>query len=142
MKKLLVIAGLLMSIQLLHAQEPTKRVHVNFEPGDLVTSNTGRLLDGELSQAKEPYSPLIVGVYNDKTATSNMPAILDAGIAYVKFDPSNGPVAAGDYITSSSKAGYGMKATTSGFVVGVVLESSEKATGLVKIRVQPTWVKQ
>lgn len=142
MKKLLIISGLLFCFNLLQAQEPTKRVHATFEQGDLVTSSTARISDGELSKASEAYSPLIVGVYNEKTATSLMPAILVDGIAYIKFDPSNGQVKVGDYVTSGSKPGYSIKATQSGFVVGVVLEDSGNSTGLLKIRVQPTWIKQ
>ncbi len=142
MKKLLVIAGLLLSIQLLHAQEPTQKKHVAFDQGDLVVSNTARLSDGELSKSSEPYSPLIVGVYNEKTETRLVPQVLVDGIAYVKFDASNGTVSVGDYVTSSSKAGYSMKATQSGYVVGVVIGVSDKDSGLIKIRVQPSWVKQ
>lgn len=142
MKKLIVISGLLLCFNLLQAQEPTKRVHAAFEPGDLVTSNTARISDGELSKASEAYSPLVVGVYSEKTATSLMPAILVDGIAYIKFDPSNGHVKMGDYVTSGSKPGYSIKATQSGYVVGVVLEDSNDNTSLLKIRIQPTWVKQ
>lgn len=142
MKKVLIISSLLLCFHLLQAQEPTKRNHVKFEAGDLVSSNTARLSDGELSKATGPYSPYVVGVYNERTETSNMPAILYDGIAYVKFDASNGTIAPGDYITSSSKQGHGMKATQSGYVIGVALEPADAATRLVKIRVQPTWVKQ
>lgn len=141
MKNIIVIAILMLSFQLVQGQEPTKKKHVAFEQGDLVMSNTARLSDGELDKANEAYSPLVVGVYNDKTANSLMPAILVDGIAYIKYDPSNGSVAVGDYITSSTKPGYSMKATKTGYIVGVVLESSN-GSGLVKIRIQPMWVKQ
>lgn len=131
----------MLCIQVLRAQEPTKRTHTTFEHGDLVVSSTARLSDGELSKANEQYSPLVVGVYNEKTETSLMPVILSEGIAYIKFDASNGHVAAGDYITSGAKPGYGIKATQAGFVVGVVLEDSKNANGLLKIRLQPMWAK-
>ncbi|CAN5214736.1 hypothetical protein BH09BAC1_BH09BAC1_18070 [soil metagenome] len=142
MKKLFFIAVILLSIQLLHAQEPSKRTHVIFEAGDLVSSNTARISDGDLAKANEPYSPLVIGVYNEASGNSTIPRILCDGIAYIKFDPSNGAVSAGDFITSSAKAGYGMKATKAGFVVGVVLDGADKNSGLIKIRVQPMWVKQ
>ncbi len=142
MKKLFIIASLLFCIQMLQAQEPTKRNHATFEHGDLVASNTARLSDGEFSKAIGAYSPLVVGVYAEKTETSLMPTILVDGIAYIKFDASNGQVKVGDYVTSGSKPGYSIKATQTGYVVGVVLEDSSGDTGLVKIRIQPTWVKQ
>lgn len=140
MKKLFVISSLLLLFQLLQAQEPTKRNHVTFDSGDIVISNTGRTSDGELSKTAEAYSPLVVGVFSEATAQSNVPRILTDGIAYVKFDPTNGNVVPGDHITTSAKTGYGMKATRSGFVIGVVLESTANSKGLLKIRVQPAWI--
>lgn len=138
MKKLLVISSLLLLFQLLHAQEPTRRNHAAFINGDIVISNTGRMSDSELSKTTEAYSPLVVGVYYEASAESNIPRVLTDGIAYVSFDPTNGSVVAGDHITTSTLSGKGMKATRSGFVIGVVLEAP--TGGLVKIRVQPTWV--
>lgn len=128
---------LLFLVQASYAQ--TERKHVDFEPGDLVVSTTGRLADGELDKAAEPYAENIVGVFTEGAGMSKMPGILQNGIAYIKFDPSNGEVKVGDYITSSSKTGYGMKATKPGVVVGVALETS--GTGLLKIRIQPGWMK-
>lgn len=45
-----------------------------------------------------------------------------AGRVPTKVSTENGPIKAGDYITSSSQAGVGMKATKPGRVVGVALE--------------------
>ena len=41
----------------------------------------------------------------------------------VKVTTENGPVAPGDYLTTSSKPGYAMKATHSGQVIGRVMGS-------------------
>ena len=59
------------------------------------------------------------------------------GIAHVRYNLQNGPIQKGDYITISSEAGVGMKATESGFTVGVALESSDaiEKPGLIKVRV-------
>lgn len=120
--------------------QATQRVKVDFQNGDIVASNTGRL-DGEFSKTTEAGSDFIVGVYNTSTEVKNVPAILSSGIAYVKFDHSNGEVVKGDLITSSKVSGKGMKANASGMMVGVALESSTSDTELLKILVQPAWVK-
>lgn len=121
-------------------QAPTRN-NVVFDSGDLVVSSTGRIFDGELSRAQEPYAENIVGVFNTSTLTRNVPSIFESGIAYVKFDAENGHVQKGDYITSSTKPGHAMKAVQSGFVAGIALEDSERKEGLVKVRVQVAWVK-
>lgn len=64
-------------------------------------------------------------------------AIITEGIAHVRYNLQNGPIQKGDYITISSEAGVGMKATESGFTIGVALESSDatEKPGLIKVRV-------
>ncbi|NCS97735.1 MAG: hypothetical protein GW762_04065 [Candidatus Pacebacteria bacterium] len=67
-----------------------------------------------------------------------LPVIAD-GTAYVAVSGENGPINEGDLITSSSKPGVGMKATKSGFTLGVAEESYAGSTaeeqGLVAIRI-------
>ncbi|MBI2054492.1 MAG: hypothetical protein HYT39_00095, partial [Candidatus Sungbacteria bacterium] len=46
----------------------------------------------------------------------------------VKVSTESGPIAIGNRITSSSLAGVGMKATTSGMTVGIALESFDEST--------------
>ncbi len=64
-------------------------------------------------------------------------AIIKDNVAYVRYNLQNGPIAKGDYITISDEAGVGMKATQSGFTVGLALENSDKTEqpGLLKMRV-------
>jgi hypothetical protein len=64
-------------------------------------------------------------------------AVITEGIAHLCYNLQNGPIQKGDYITISSEAGVGMKATESGFTVGVALESSDatEKPGLIKVRV-------
>lgn len=70
-------------------------------------------------------------------AENTLPVISD-GTAYVAVTGENGPIAEGDLITSSSKPGYGMKATKSGFTLGVAEENyagtTAEDTGIVAIR--------
>jgi hypothetical protein len=44
--------------------------------------------------------------------------VISTGIAYVRVTTANGPIYAGDTITSSDTVGVGMKATKSGFILG------------------------
>ena len=53
--------------------------------------------------------------------------VLRAGRAYVRVSGQNGPIKKGDLVTSSKRAGIGQKATRSGIVVGLALESFEPA---------------
>lgn len=64
-------------------------------------------------------------------------AIITEGIAHVRFNLQNGPIQKGDYITISNDPGVGMKATESGFTIGVALENSEatEKPGLIRVRV-------
>ncbi len=141
MKKLYILLSLAILFSNYCFSQPSGRIKVIFEQGDLVISTTGRTSDGVLDRSQEAYSDYIVGVFNEKTETRNIPSIIESGIAYIKFDDASGHVVKGDYITSSSKPGYGMKALQSGFMVGVALEDSRSATGLLKIRVQVGWMK-
>lgn len=70
-------------------------------------------------------------------------AIVTDNVAHVRYNLQNGPIQKGDYITISNEPGVGMKATESGFTVGVALESSEatEKPGLLKIRVMVRYEK-
>jgi len=118
--------------------QSSQRVRPDFQHGDIVTSNTGRM-DGNLAIVSEANSDNIVGIYNESTQSSNLPNILISGIAYMKFDHANGEVVRGDLITSSSASGKGMKANVSGMTIGVALEASSPGMELLKIAVQPAW---
>ncbi len=59
--------------------------------------------------------------YNIKESDNPMPVAL-VGRIPVKISQSSNPILAGDYITTSSEAGKGMKALKGGFVLGKALE--------------------
>ncbi len=64
------------------------------------------------------------------TADPKHPAVALSGKVPVKVSTENGPIKAGDYLTSSTTAGVAMKATKAGSVIGKALEGySGQATG-------------
>lgn len=90
-----------------------------------------------------PYQSTILG------GVSTMPGILlgseDEGIRIglsgripTFVTDENGPIAAGDAITSSSTPGYGMKATEPGMIVGFALEDfTDPGSGTISLFINP-----
>lgn len=70
-------------------------------------------------------------------------AIVTDNSTYVRYNLQNGAIAKGDYITISNDPGVGMKATQTGFTIGVALESSDatEKQGLLKMRVMVRYEK-
>jgi len=136
--KLLFLLFLSMGIASGLSAQNDRRILVEFESGDVVASVTGRL-DGPLTHSDRAYAEDMVGIYSTTTAISNIPSFITSGIAFVKFDASNGTVVKGDWITSSSLPGHAMKAKEPGTMLGVALENSVDAKGLLRIRVQVGW---
>lgn len=75
-------------------------------------------------------------------AVKKSPVVSD-GAAFVRYNLQNGPIQKGDYITISNEPGVGMKATESGFTIGVALENSDatEKPGLLKVRVMVRYEK-
>ena len=114
----------------------------NLEPGDVVS------IDLEVSQAvvksRLPYDPILLGVISSKPAiqigaSDGNHYIALAGRVAVKVIDENGPILRGDYVTSSSRPGYAMKATKKGRVLGVSLGELKDKEGKVVIYVNPGW---
>jgi len=64
--------------------------------------------------------------------------VATVGRALTKVSTENGPIAIGDYITSSSKAGIGMKAAASGMVVGRALQAfASSSPDKILIQLEP-----
>lgn len=88
--------------------------------GDIITSN-----DQGLVRAENPYDNKLFGIIQDNAvmvfteATGSGKAIVRNGDALVRVSDFNGEIKIGDRVTSSSLKGYGMKATQSGYVIGV-----------------------
>lgn len=75
------------------------------------------------------YDPMMAGVVNKKAAISidlqgleNTYPVMSKGNAIVNISSMNGPVKKGDPITSSNIKGVGMKATSSGYIIGSSLQ--------------------
>lgn len=95
--------------------------------GDIVCTYT----DGN-ARCKEEYDAAIFGVISDNPAASltdseieNGRLIVTSGITTVRVSSANGNIAEGDFITSSSVPGVGMKADRNGYVVGKAIEPYE-----------------
>jgi hypothetical protein len=116
--------------------------------GDLLSiASSGSNL---FQKSATPYDPQIAGAITDSAGFiggsdngngSNVIAL--AGRIPVKVTGVNGPIAIGDYITSSNIPGYGMRATQPGRVVGVAMQvfngTDANTTGTVMIFVNPGW---
>lgn len=116
-----------------------------YNPGDImIIGSKGYSAD----VSKTPYSQKILGVYSDNPAivgnsdmNSNAGKVLVGliGVVETKVTNENGTIAIGDFITTSSKEGVGMKATQSGMVVGRALEPLNEDIGKIKIFVNVHW---
>ncbi len=98
----------------------------------VVSTNPGALLDG---------TNFLAGGTASATNNPMRPAVALVGRVPVKVTMENGPIVPGDYITSSATtAGYAMKATRSGQVIGQAIESfdgSNPAKQTVVIYIKP-----
>ena len=97
------------------------------EEGTIVSLDEGH--EFRVRASKGGYDKNIVGVVNSSSIAAYGQEHVDTlriatqGRVKVRMSLENGPIAIGDYITSSSKSGVGMKATKSGQVVGRALQS-------------------
>lgn len=115
-----------------------------FEQWALLTPATSERMEGVFNMYLIPaFAPLDPNFNMDefvmkaRTSGKGLTPVVSDGIAHVRYNLQNGPIQKGDYITISSEAGVGMKATESGFTVGVALENSDatEKPGLIKVRV-------
>ena len=101
----------------------------------------------KLVKATQAYDQNVIGVvsnnYDDFTSTglgivddadNPMPIALNGRIP-VNISPNSNPIAAGDYITTSTDPGKGMKATQAGEVIGKALEAWNPNSGQTQIMV-------
>lgn len=117
------------------------------EPGTVVVLNDV----GEVMQSHQPYDKRVAGVISgagsyrpaillDKqtTSASRVPVAL-LGKVYCRVDASNGPIAAGDLLTTSSTPGHAMRLSDPvrgfGASLGKALRSHNQGSGLIPILV-------
>lgn len=121
----------------------TAEVEEDAVEGDLVCGGGERF-----SLCGEEYATDLFGVVNNSPSVAfeaqdltGKHLIVSEGTARVRVSTSNGNIAVGDLITSSSQVGVGMKAIRNGYVVGNALEAYEGGdvgNVLVTINIHPT----
>jgi hypothetical protein len=124
-------------------------VAADYKPGDvLMIDPTGYR---RLALASEPYSTKVAGIYSTKPGVLATPHMMDdvrlagevplavVGIVPCKVSTENGPIEPGDMLVSSSTAGYAMKGTDRGrmlgAVVGKAMQSLRYGTGVIEVLV-------
>jgi hypothetical protein len=140
MKHLILISILLWSCNVF-SQDDSRRVTEKLEHGAILSSSTGRFFDGKVSSSNKEYDELMFAVYNSNGGNLKEGTFLQSAAGEVKFSSANGNVQKGDYITSSSLSGTGMKALHPGMIIGIALEDSSNDTKLLRISICPHWAK-
>jgi hypothetical protein len=127
----------------------------SYQPGDVLVVSAKS--PGTVEKSSRPYDQRLVGVYStrpgvlgaDKAGTSRVDPdelpVAIVGIVPTKVSTENGPVQAGDLLTSSSTVGYAMKASPvrvgrakiyrPGTILGKALEPLEEGKGVIKVLV-------
>lgn len=95
------------------------------EDGDIITlKNQGYFL------TNKPYASGMIGIVSTnpsvviRTDAENSFPVVNSGTTLVKITGENGNIQAGDFITSSSTPGSGMKAITNGYIIGRAAEDT------------------
>lgn len=153
-----IVAAVLFVISLVlpvivHAQETSLstanpvKVSGSVTDGDIISLNS----DGKYIRANIEADPLIFGVVTlspalylyDRASKDEVP-IATIGIPEVRVSTANGPIKRGDFITSSTKPGIGIKATSNGYVLGTAKEDYKEAKpdqiGKILVQVDPHFV--
>jgi hypothetical protein len=111
---------------------------VNARTGEILNTSDS-LTVSVLERSGRAYQPNLLGVISTSPAQSYGRSIINvsqmpnplaiAGRVPVKISTANGPIRPGDAITSSVLAGFGMKATEPGTIVGRALDSFDGSSG-------------
>src|SRR6185437_3932665 len=119
----------------------------SYEPGDVLVIDIAH--PGSFLRSTEPYSTSVAGVYSTKPgyvgrrqttpkSEDEIPMAM-IGIVPTKVTTENGAIHVGDLLVTSSQAGYAMKGTDRGrmmgAVVGKALGNLESGTGLIEVLV-------
>jgi hypothetical protein len=124
---LVLFTSLLMRYQV-SAAEMAEGVAIDVEIiGKSVSEGTIiSLNDGKYMPSTIPYDNSVFGVVTDHPAvlfkdlaTKNKRSVITMGKALVRISTINGPIKAGDLITTSSIPGVAQKATENGYVIGI-----------------------
>lgn len=106
--------------------------------GDIVSLSK----DG-LKKSSSAYDSQIYGVIAESPIISVEPktdqtkAVVSSGVAQVKVSTANGNIQVGDFITTSTTAGVGQKATESGYVLGKAMAAFDgQGDSLISVSVE------
>jgi hypothetical protein len=118
-----------------------------YEPGDVLVISESAA--GDVAKSSEPYSTLVAGIYSTKPGfvgrrqtggdrDAELPMAM-VGIVPTKVSAENGSIKKGDLLVTSSTAGYAMKGTDPGrmlgAVVGKALGNLESGRGAIEVLV-------
>ncbi|MBI4252891.1 hypothetical protein HY623_01770, partial [Candidatus Uhrbacteria bacterium] len=136
------------------AAEPTITYGDIVVPGTKVVTqedeSNGQRQIVQLVKSSKPYQGPVAGIvsnnygdftsagYNIKKEDNPMPVAL-VGRVPVNVTNEGGAIAVGDFVTTSSTAGKGMKATKKGRVIGMALGAFDGTSGQVMVQVINTW---
>jgi hypothetical protein len=124
-------AGTLGVAQMVLAQDK------NVKDGSILsTSPKGAIL------SNTPYDSQVAGVVSrdasiilNSADSDNSVPVVSSGSVYILVSTQKGPIKKGDFITTSTIAGVGVKATEAGYVLGTAMEDYDnpdpKQTGLI-----------
>jgi hypothetical protein len=129
---------------------PTTQSSHPLEPGDVLVIGS----DGQLTLSNQPYQSSVAGVYSTNPSylgngrmagVDGYAPLAIAGVVPVKVCDENGSIQPGDLLTTSSLAGYAMKASPvsvmgftfypSGVILGKALESLQISNGVILVLV-------
>lgn len=127
---------------------PKADIQKQYEPGDIILMSDKGL---SVETSSEKYSNKIIGVYSNnpaivgnsspETNKEHMVLVGLMGVVDTKVSVENGEINVGDFITTSSVPGVGMKASESGMCVGRAMQPfRQSGTGLIKVLINAQWV--
>ncbi len=105
--------------------------------GDIISNSTKGLV-----RTTSPYQSTILGVLTEepvavfKADSDAEKPVATGGVVVVNVNSSNGEIKKGDFVTSSSTPGQGMKATNSGYAIGMAIDNASGGKVNVALRVE------
>lgn len=115
----------------------------NVKDGDIIVSTPKGFGLTNLAYDSNIYGVLTESpsIFLENTDDSTLKPVTHAGKAFVLVSSINGNIAKNDFITSSTVAGIGQKATRNGMILGTALESyansNTKTVGKILVAVNP-----
>lgn len=107
--------------------------------GDILTISKEGLKRSTLEYDIGMYGVVALNpVLSVEPKTDKTKSVLSSGTAEVRVSTANGTIEVGDYITSSTAAGVGVKVTASGYVLGKALAKYDDSSkvGLIPVAVE------